>query len=152
MERVARSLSTELPCYTDNAGGSGRRTGYWYFPATYTRRAVPWKKTPPELIAAFDRAKPRDPRVQRKLMFGYPALFVNRNMFAGTYQERVVVRLPEAERAKLRWSAFEPMPGRPMKEYLVVPASIVAKTTELSSWLERALTYAAELPPKRGRR
>ncbi len=152
MERVARTLRTEPPSRRATREAAAGRTGYWYFPATYTRRAVPWRKTPPELIAAFDRAKPRDPRVQRKLMFGYPALFVNRNMFAGTYQERVVVRLPEAERAKLRWSAFEPMPGRPMKEYLVVPASIVAKTNELSSWLERALTYAAELPPKRGRR
>ena len=85
-------------------------------------------------------------------MFGFPALFVNGNMFAGTFQEKVVARLPDAERQRLvkakKAIPFEPMPGRPMKEYVVVPASIVAKPKELARWLERALAYAAELPPK----
>lgn len=85
-------------------------------------------------------------------MFGYPALFVSGNMFAGTFEEKVVARLPEAERERLlkakRAAPFEPMPGRPMKEYVVVPASIVAKPKELAAWLERAFANAAALPPK----
>ena len=36
-----------------------------------------WKKTPPALAAVFDKAAPKDPRVVRKPMFGYPALFLN---------------------------------------------------------------------------
>jgi len=43
---------------------------------------------------------------------------------------------------------FEPMPGRPMKEYAVVPPSIVAKPKELGAWIERAHRYGVTLPPK----
>ena len=86
-------------------------------------------KTPPEVIAAFDAASPSRADVQRKPMFGYPALFLRGNMFAGTFGPKIVVRLGEAERAKAaRGGAtpFEPMPGRAMKEYVVLPAA--AKT------------------------
>ena len=110
-----------------------------------------WKKTPPELVATFDTAAPDDPRVTRKPMFGYPALFVNGNMFASTFQDKVVVRLGEADRAELerRGAAqFEPMAGRPMREYVVVPPAIVAKPGELRGWVDRARSHAAGLPPK----
>ncbi|MDP9265815.1 MAG: TfoX/Sxy family protein [Chloroflexota bacterium] len=111
-----------------------------------------WKKSPPELIANFDRAAPDDPRVTRKPMFGYPALFVNGNMFAGTFQDKVVVRLAEPDRAELlrRKGAeqFEPMAGRPMKEYVIVPPPVVAKPADLRTWIERALTHTAALPAK----
>jgi hypothetical protein len=46
---------------------------------------MPWKKSPPELIAAFEKVKPADPSVTSRPMFGYPALFLKGNMFAGTY-------------------------------------------------------------------
>ncbi len=112
-----------------------------------------WKKSPPELIAAFDKAAPRDPRAVRRPMFGYPALFVNGHMFAGTYQEKVVLRLPDAQRAELLKlkdaAAFEPMPGRPMKEYAVVPRQVVARPATLASWVERAFRHALTLPPKK---
>jgi TfoX/Sxy family transcriptional regulator of competence genes len=110
-----------------------------------------WKKTPPELVATFDKAAPDDPRVTRKPMFGYPALFVNGNMFASTFQDKVVVRLGESDRAELerRGAAqFEPMAGRPMREYVVVPPAIVAKPAELRAWVDRARSHAAGLPPK----
>jgi len=110
-----------------------------------------WKKTPPELAAKFDRAAPKDPRVVRKPMFGYPALYLGGNMFAGTFQDKVVARLAETERAKaLKAGAkpFEPMPGRPMKEYVVVPAADVAKPAALAKWIERARAYAETLPAK----
>jgi TfoX/Sxy family transcriptional regulator of competence genes len=91
---------------------------------------VQWKKTPPELAAKFDRAAPKDPKVVRKPMFGYPALYLNGNMFAGTFQDKVVARLSEPERTRsLKAGAkqFEPMPGRPMKEYVVVPPADVGE-------------------------
>jgi hypothetical protein len=50
-------------------------------------------------------------------------------MFAGTFQDAIIVRLGEDDRVallKLKGAArFEPMQGRPMKEYVVVPASVV---------------------------
>ena len=85
-------------------------------------------------------------------MFGYATAFVNGNMFAGTFQEAIVVRLAEDDRAallKLKGAApFEPMKGRPMKEYVVVPASVVATPKALGSWIERGHRYALGLPAK----
>lgn len=112
-----------------------------------------WKKTSPEVVATFARALPASPSVTRRPMFGYASAFVNGNMFAGTFQDTIVVRLAETDRADLlkRKGAapFEPM-GHPMKEYVVVPASIVAKPGELSVWIERGHTYALTLPAKGG--
>ena len=111
-----------------------------------------WKKTSPELVAAFDKAVPASPNVTRRPMFGYASAFVNGNMFAGTFQDSIVVRLAETDRAallKLRGAApFEPMAGRPMKEYVVIPPSIVAKPKELSAWIERGHRYGKTLPAK----
>ena len=111
-----------------------------------------WKKTPPELAARFDRAAPRDPRIARKVMFGYPALFLNGNMFAFTFRDNIVVRLSAPERARAIKSgakAFEPMPGRPMKEYVAVRAADVSKPATLAKWLEQARAYATALPEKK---
>jgi TfoX/Sxy family transcriptional regulator of competence genes len=84
-------------------------------------------------------------------MFGYASAFVNGNMFAGTFQDSIVVRLAETDRAallKVKGAApFEPM-RRPMKEYVVVPASIVAKPKELAAWIERGHRYGLTLPAK----
>jgi hypothetical protein len=43
---------------------------------------------------------------------------------------------------------FEPMPGRPMREYVVVPASVVDRTMQLRTCLDRGRSFAALLPPK----
>ena len=110
-----------------------------------------WKKTSPELVAAFDKAVPTSPSVTRRPMFGYASAFVNGNMFAGTFQDSIVVRLAETDRAallKMKGAApFGPM-GHPMKEYVVVPPSIVAKPKELSAWIERGHRYGSTLPAK----
>jgi TfoX/Sxy family transcriptional regulator of competence genes len=114
---------------------------------------MPWKKSPPELIAAFEKAKPADPTVVSRPMFGYPALFLNGNMFAGTYQDKIVVRLGDdrtlagAKTAKV----FEPMPGRAMKEYVVVPEAVAKSPTKLRAWIDHAHSYAKALPAKKAR-
>lgn len=84
-------------------------------------------------------------------MFGYASAFVNGNIFAGTFQDAIVVRLAENDRVallKLKGAApFEPM-GRPMKEYVVLPASIIATPKTLGAWLERGHRYALALTAK----
>jgi TfoX/Sxy family transcriptional regulator of competence genes len=102
-------------------------------------------------MEAFDAALPDDSLVQRRKMFGYPCAFVSGNMFAGVHQANIVVRLPEARRGELIAAGaqqFEPMPGRPMREYVVVPDETVADATTLSSWLEEAFRFGASLPVK----
>ncbi|MGE0409199.1 MAG: TfoX/Sxy family protein [Amphiplicatus sp.] len=108
-----------------------------------------WRKSPPELVEKFLAALPRDSRIERRQMFGYPAVFVNGNMFAGLHQEDVLVRLPEDERAALlreggrRW---EPTPGRAMAEYRLLPTDPDHAT--LARWIGRAFAYAASLPAR----
>jgi len=110
-----------------------------------------WKKTPPELVSTFDKAVPVSPSVTRRPMFGYASAFVNGNMFAGTFRDSIVVRLAEPDRAallKVKGAApFGPM-GHPMKEYVIVPPSIVAKPKELGAWIERGHRYGLTLPAK----
>jgi TfoX/Sxy family transcriptional regulator of competence genes len=110
---------------------------------------VAWKRSPPELIATFEKAKPADPAVQLRPMFGYPAFFLNGKMFAGTFQDKVVVklgddRIPGAKTAK----TFEPMPGRPMTGFVVVPDAVVKSPAKLRAWVDHAHAYAkAKTPP-----
>jgi hypothetical protein len=41
------------------------------------------------------------------------------------------------------------MPGRPMREYLVLPATLASNPAAMRPWLERALANARDLPPKK---
>jgi TfoX/Sxy family transcriptional regulator of competence genes len=107
----------------------------------------------PELAALFDRAVPAGPDVSRRKMFGWPAAFVGGRMFASLHADSVVVRLGPADLAALLElpgsRPFEPMPGRPMTGYAVVPGGMLADEAELRAWLERALTLTRSLPPKK---
>jgi TfoX/Sxy family transcriptional regulator of competence genes len=111
-------------------------------------RTMPkFTKTPPEVIAAFDAASPSRADIARKTMFGYPALFAKGNMFAFTFGPKIAVRADEKTRAKPGMKRFEPMPGRPMGEYIEVPAKDM-KGTALKRWMTEALAYADTLPAK----
>jgi hypothetical protein len=104
-------------------------------------------KTPPEVVAAFDAASPSRGDIERKTMFSYPALFVKGNMFAFTFGPKIAVRADEATRAKPAIKRFEPMPGRPMGEYVEVPAKDM-KGAALARWMAGGLAYADSLPAK----
>jgi TfoX/Sxy family transcriptional regulator of competence genes len=108
--------------------------------------------SPEALTELFARVVPADGDVTRRKMFGWPAAFVGGNMFAGLHREALIVRLPEADLEALQalgGRPFEPMPGRPMKGYAVVPDDLLADEPELARWLERALAHGRSLPPKR---
>jgi TfoX/Sxy family transcriptional regulator of competence genes len=105
-----------------------------------------WVRVFGEAVSGLEGVEPRK-------MFGYPAAFVNGNLFAGLHSGGLVLRLPEAERvAFLERVAgakpFEPMPGRPMREYVVGPESLAAKPTDVRAWMRKALAYGATLPAK----
>ena len=109
-----------------------------------------WTKSPPELVATFEEVFPGPPAVARQ-MFGYPAGFVNGNMFMGLFQDKMVLRLPDAPRAELLAegaTTFEPMSGRPMQEYVTVPPALLADPDALDPWVAKALAYGESLPPK----
>jgi TfoX/Sxy family transcriptional regulator of competence genes len=109
-----------------------------------------WKKSSPRLIAAFDALVPPAPAERRK-MFGYPCAFVNGQLFMGLWQEELMLRLPEDEREameRIGGKPFEPMPGRPMREYVSVPSGLIYDAVRLKPWVEKSLAYARSLPPK----
>jgi TfoX/Sxy family transcriptional regulator of competence genes len=110
-----------------------------------------WRKAPESLAQAFEAALPADAAVAKRKMFGYPAAFVNGNMFAGVHQEDIVVRLPAERRSAAIESGarqFEPMPGRPMREYVVLSEGSIADGGELSRWLDEAFRFVAAMPAK----
>src|ERR1700736_3305374 len=98
-----------------------------------------WRPSPPELLETFDEVAPGPPAVRRK-MFGYPAAIVNGNMFLGLFQDQMIIRLPEKAREDLIHEGgelFEPMPGRPMREYVVVPPEVLGDSKGLSIWVAK---------------
>ena len=109
-------------------------------------------KPTPQTVQAFERATDGLPGIERRSMFGYPSVFLNGNMLASIFQDRIMVRLSESDRtdAVKRAGAkpFEPTPGRGMKEYVELPADVIADTRALRGWLERGIGYVAELPQK----
>lgn len=111
-----------------------------------------WRKSPEALVRKFDSLVPHGPRVERRKMFGYPAAFVTGNLFMSLFEDSLVLRLADDDRsAFLRLdgtAAFEPMPGRPMREYVVVPPAMVARPKSLAPWIQRSLAYARSIPPK----
>ena len=89
--------------------------------------------------------------VEVRKMFGFPAASIGGTMVAGLHQESVMVRLPAGEReSRLAdgWSLFEPMPGRPMREYVALPEAVADDVAAVRHWVERAASYVRTLPPK----
>ena len=114
-----------------------------------------WKKSPPELIATFDAAIAGKPGVERRQMFSYPCAFLGGNLLSGLFQDQMMVRLSDTDRAKAVTEAgakpFAPG-GRPMREYVVLPPAIVADKRKRGTWLRRAIAYVETLPPKKPRK
>lgn len=117
-------------------------------------KATPkWIPAPEKLIRVFDKAIRSLPEAQVRKTFGYPSATYNGNMFTGLHQDRMILRLSPEDRAELHRlgaKTFEPMPGRPMHEYVVVPDAILKSDAQLTAWLSKAFEYCRSLPPKRG--
>jgi TfoX/Sxy family transcriptional regulator of competence genes len=111
----------------------------------------PWRKPSPEMVERFHDAVAGIDGVEVRKMFGMPAAFLNGNMVGGLHQDTIMLRLPDdlrAERFAEGWSAFEPMPGRPMREYVALPPDVAADVDAARGWLERAAAHVRTLPPK----
>jgi TfoX/Sxy family transcriptional regulator of competence genes len=112
-----------------------------------------WRKPREDLVELLHDVIPEgDAPVEFKPMFGGPCYWTGGNMFAAVHQESIFVRLGEDDRAALLAHhgahLFEPMEGRPMREYVVFPEEMLADPGALRAWMAKGLTYAASLPPK----
>jgi TfoX/Sxy family transcriptional regulator of competence genes len=115
-----------------------------------------WQPAPPEQIRLFGEMLQAFPLIQMRQMFGYPCAFFQGQMFAGLFQDSFILRLSTEDRAQFfrldGTHPFEPMPGRPMKEYVVLPERLLTQKETLHHWLEKAFAYAGSLPAKEPKR
>ncbi|MCK1637052.1 TfoX/Sxy family protein [Bradyrhizobium sp. 157] len=111
-----------------------------------------WTKSPQSLIDLFDKSVPSGANISRRKMFGYPAAFASGNLFIGLHQNDFVMRLSEKDRARFAAEfgerIFEPMKGRPMREYVRLPEELLADADKRAFWINLSLHYAEAIAPK----
>ncbi len=101
----------------------------------------------------FRSILPDNPRITIRPMFGKISAFVNGNIFAGLFGNNLFVRLSEESRKELLKkkgaSLLEPMKGKPMKEYVVIPKAWRNQHETARTWVIRSLDWSSKLPPKK---
>jgi TfoX/Sxy family transcriptional regulator of competence genes len=107
-----------------------------------------------EALAARVRALVEgEASVTEKKMFGGLAFLVNGNMAVGVSgQGGLLVRADPEKSASLvetSQARYMEMRGRTMPGWLRVDAERVDADRELRAWVERGVSYARSLPPKR---
>jgi len=114
-----------------------------------------FEKSSAAIVERFAAAMVRHgaPDVTQRKMFGYPCAWIGGNMASGLFADEWWVRVSEPDRDRLLampgGHPFEPMPGRTMGRYVVLPPAIVADDAELDAWLSRAFDFTRTVPPKR---
>jgi len=109
-------------------------------------------KSPPELIARFDAVAADFPEATRRITFGYPCLYVGGNMVTGLFGESWHVRVDKDDTDELLRlpgaRPFEPMPGRPMTGFTLLPEAIVDDDAAVREWVGRAIAHVSTMPVK----
>jgi TfoX/Sxy family transcriptional regulator of competence genes len=108
-------------------------------------------KTPDDLAARFGSMTDGIAGLERRKMFGYPSGFVNGNLVTGLFGNGWHVRLAEADQAEVLAAGgrpFEPMAGRTMRGYVMLPDDVLADDAGLRAWLDRAVAFGRSLPAK----
>ena len=126
-------------------------------PSNQAKPAKPAKmeKPDPGLLARMDALLAAFPAYRRS-MFGSVSWFLDANaqMFACVWGTDVSLRLGEAEVARTvaagKARPFEPVAGRPMREYALVPASTY-RDADLRKWIARAAEFTGALEAKKGK-
>ena len=110
-------------------------------------------RSDPASASLFRSLVPKDPQVTIRPMFGNFSAFVNGNMFFGVFGDNLFLRLSEEDRAEILKNKgaalLEPMKGRPMKDYVVVPRVWRDDPQTLQFWVSRSLDWSGSLPPKK---
>jgi TfoX/Sxy family transcriptional regulator of competence genes len=111
-----------------------------------------WKKVTPELNDFLEQNMASF-KADKRPMFGASTYFVHGNMFAGIHEDNIILRLSEKDRQAIMKAfdevrPFEPMAGRPMKEYVTLPEPVYNQPDVFHKWLKRSFEYASSLKPK----
>ena len=119
------------------------------------RTVVVSAKADEETKEYFRSVVPDHPAVSVRPMFGNLSAFVNGNMFMGVFGTSLFVRLSEEDHEAILAAGgalFEPMPGRPMRGYMLLPSVWRDEPDRVQEWVGRSLDWAEELPPKEPKR
>ena len=87
-----------------------------------------------------------------KRMFGGLAFFINRNMFTGTHQSYLFLKLSSDDRDEALSqdgiTVFEPRKGMVMREYVVLTDTFLDNESNLEKLFQKSLSYVSSLPHK----
>ena len=112
-----------------------------------------WIKPSQELLDKIeDLAGPFN--CDRRIMFGYPVFFIRGNMFTGVFANDVFIRLPQNETELIKEFSdkiicLEPVKGRVMKEYIVIPEEFLNDAKFIKKWFKISNLYVQSLPEKK---
>jgi TfoX/Sxy family transcriptional regulator of competence genes len=112
-----------------------------------------WKK-PSEKLSKFLEERISAFDVKKKKMFGCPIYFANDNMLTGVFENDIFIRLSEKDRNKIisendEVMPFEPVKGRVMKEYVVLPDSLYNNPEKFHELLNSSYDHVSSLPAKK---
>ena len=113
-------------------------------PITTKPKSPTMPKAGPKTVQRFDRlAETLVARgATRSQMFGMPVLKAGDKVFAGTFGDAMTFKLGPDDLEKARSltgvEAFEPVKGRPMREWVLVPLAHAKRWSDLA---ERAFEY-----------
>ncbi len=111
-----------------------------------------WTKASEGLVA-FLAATLQGVACEPRKMFGYPVYFINNNLFIGAHQDDLFLRLAPGDRDEVHAKydtikPFEPVPGRIMKEYVVIPQDLYTNPAIFQELLTKSIRYVSSLPRK----
>ena len=111
-----------------------------------------FEKPSQEMLTWFENHAPEGSSISKRKMFGYPCRFFNNNMFIGLFESQVFLRLSSHDKEEFLQidgaEQFKPLPGKIMKEYVIIPSKILTNEDKLKQWITRSIQYVATLPPK----
>ncbi len=111
-----------------------------------------WEKPSQELIELLvTRMEPFG--AQKKKMFGSTCYFANDKMFTGVHESHIFLKLSEKDRDEIKalykdTTQFEPMKGRPMREYVNLSPLLYRDQKIHEQWIERSMKYVMSMPAK----
>jgi TfoX/Sxy family transcriptional regulator of competence genes len=107
-------------------------------------------------VDLFRSLVPEDKRVTVRPMFGNLSAFVNGNMFFGVFGNDLFLRLSVQDQVELLKnkgaSMLEPMKGRPMKDYVVIPKTWRERPETVRSWVLKSIEWSGQLPAKKAKK
>lgn len=92
-----------------------------------------------------------EPGVVEKKMFGGVGFLLHGNLLVAVWQSSLIVRLGVDQEAgalaQPHVRRFD-VTGKPMKGWVMVDPDGLDRDSQVTEWLDRALTFVATLPPK----